>query len=271
MPSESPLWSNDWFTDNLVISLGKFIWICSAEEIHVSDTTSCHHLKVDITVSLVIIDPPILSSSIVNEDSEPGFISSFSENEWMSAISILIWVSNGLLWINWISSPQTVHTIIEEQISCGLLYQSHYSLKAIGTVAFTLVDMSLSLDDIDVFSKGHLTRKSEEVSFLLNLNFECISSFVQFDINPIAKFTFVRQDCLVNTSDVHWNGVWHFLSGSVVGVSPTDAKDIGVMLFCVYTIEDLESHGKIWLSRVCALASCDVDLNNVLSKIWLSS
>lgn len=178
MPSESPLWSNDWFTDNLVISLGKFIWISSAEEIHISDTTSCHNLKVDITVSLVIFDPPILSSSIVNEYSEPGFISSFSENEWMSAISILIWVSNGLLWINWISSPQTIHTIIEEQISCGLLYQSHYSLKTIGTVTITLVYMSLSLYDINVFSKGHLTSKSEEISFLLNLNFKRVSSFV---------------------------------------------------------------------------------------------
>jgi len=170
MPSKSPLWSNNWLSNNFVISLSDGIWSSSSEEVHITNTTCCHHFNVNITWGCVIIDPPILGCSVINEDSKPWFISSFTENEWMGAISILIWISDSLLWVNNISIPQAVHTVWKEQIRSGLLNQSHDSLEA--SPSGSSINMSFSIDDIDVFSKGHFTGQSEEGSLILNLNFE---------------------------------------------------------------------------------------------------
>jgi hypothetical protein len=52
--------------------------------------------------------------------------------------------------------------------------------------------MSLSIDDIDVFSEGHIARDSEEVSFVLNLDLKFFSGRVDFDVHPVTEFSGLR-------------------------------------------------------------------------------
>jgi hypothetical protein len=122
----------------------------------------------------------------------------FSENEWVSAVTIMVRVINirmmwfqSLLRINWISCPQAVHAVFKEQIRCGLLNQSHDSLESFISGG-SWISMSCSFDNIDVISEGHFTSQSEEDSLVFNPNFETSSGVVSMDFNPRAKYSLIR-------------------------------------------------------------------------------
>lgn len=89
MPSESPLWSNDWCSNYSVIGLGACIWKIFNKEIHFSDTSGCHHFNLYITSCFIIRNQPILRRSIIDENSEPLSVCASAHNKWMSAISAL--------------------------------------------------------------------------------------------------------------------------------------------------------------------------------------
>ena len=91
----------------------------------------------------------------------------------------------GLLWINWVSCPQAVHTISKEQIRCGLLYQSHDSLEASSVGSW--ISVICSFDHIYVFSEGHFTGQGEEDSLVLDQNLEFSGGVVKIDFHPLTE------------------------------------------------------------------------------------
>ena len=190
----------------------------------------------------------------------------------MSAVTVMVCVVNirnmwlqGFFWINWISCPETVCTVLKEQFMCGLLDQSHDSLEASSVGSW--ISVSCSFDHIDVLSEGHLTGQSVEISLVKYYNLES-SVCAVFNSKPITEFALVRQDGLVNTSNVHWDSVRHFGATSVVGVSPADSKDIGRMTVSGIGIKNSHVHGKIWLSRVTCGATLKEKSCVLTFKIW---
>lgn len=174
----------------------------------------------------------------------------------------------GLLWINWVSCPQAVHTISKEQIRCGLLDQSHDSLEASSCGSW--ISVSCSFDHIDVFSEGHFTGQGEEHSFVLNLNLEFSCGVVKNDFHPLTENSFIGCNSFVNTSNGHWDSVWHFCFSCMVLVSPTDGKDVCRMFIIGISIENSHHHCEIWLSRVTSDATSKGKGCVLLGKIWFS-
>lgn len=193
----------------------------------------------------------------------------------MSAVTVMVCVVNirnmwlqGFFWINWISCPETVCTVLKEQFMCGLLDQSHDSLEASSCGSW--ISVSCPFDHIDVFSEGHFTGQGEEDSFVLDLNLELPCGVVKNDFYPLTENSFIGSNSFVNTSNVHWNSIWHFSFSCMVLVSPTDGKDVGGMFVIGISIENSHHHCEIWLSRVASDATSKGKGCVLFGKIWFS-
>jgi len=151
----------------------------------------------------------------------------------MNTVRILIWMLNRLLWINLISAPKTIHAISEEQIRSTLLTQSHNSF--VTSTVNSCIDISDSINYIDVFPKGHLTSQSKEVFIILNLNFKRSKVLIYFEDDPVGELASLRSHWFFYTCNFGRNLERHFNIFSLVGVRPFDVKDVN----CIITGEIL--------------------------------
>lgn len=142
----------------------------------------------------------------------------------MNAVGILIWMLNCLLWINLISAPKTIHAISEEQIRGTLLTQSHNSF--VTSSVNSCIDISDSINYIDVFSEGHLTSQSKEIFIILNLNFKRSKVLIYGEDDPIRELACLRPHWFFYACNFGWNLERHFNIFSLVGVRPFNVKDV---------------------------------------------
>lgn len=107
VPSEGPLWNEDWCSNDGVIHLGNGVGISSHHEIKISSTTYSVVGKSNLSVgSLSSLKPPILGSSKVSVNTEPGIIWSHTHVDWVSSIKVVAWWLGSLNWVSSIERPE---------------------------------------------------------------------------------------------------------------------------------------------------------------------
>jgi hypothetical protein len=107
VPSESPLWNENWCSNDGVIHLSNSVGISSHHEVKISSTTNSVVGKSDLSVgSLSSLKPPILGSSKVSVNTEPGIIWSHTHVDWVSSIEVVAWWLGSLDWISSIERPK---------------------------------------------------------------------------------------------------------------------------------------------------------------------
>lgn len=114
VPTKSPLWRQNWKTNNFLINLGDHVRSVTKNDVKISKSASSNSANGDVTSFSVILNPPILSSSQVDELSKPSFVGCFGHYERMCSVHVGTWSSGCLLWVGNVSAPKSVDSIFQE-------------------------------------------------------------------------------------------------------------------------------------------------------------
>jgi len=146
-PTESPLRCSNWEANDTVVSHGEFIRIDCEEEEHVTCASGCFCIKMNIASCWVVLHGPVLSCSIVLEDTEPCVVCSLGHVEWMNTVHVLAWKFSSLNWVSNISAPKSINTVGQEEIVGDLFKEAEDTLK-IGWIC-----VNLGVNHVEVFAE----------------------------------------------------------------------------------------------------------------------
>jgi hypothetical protein len=89
MPAESPLWSSDWFSDQVMVLLNNFCRCSSKHDVKVANTSICLTCNIYLTVSGLVFQCPLLSSCDVGVNTKPRVIFRLSYVERLNRVHTL--------------------------------------------------------------------------------------------------------------------------------------------------------------------------------------
>jgi hypothetical protein len=149
VPAESPLRDEDWKSNDGVVLLGNSVGIITHHEVDVASSTNSISADSNISVSrLISLEPPVLSSGQIGEDTEPGTVGGLSHVKWMSSIQVVARRLGSLDWVGSVQAPEGEDTVWEEDIGSDSLEKSHNTLGS-------LLGDSSGVHEVEILAEDH--------------------------------------------------------------------------------------------------------------------
>jgi len=137
-----------------------------------------------MSLNRVILDDPVVSLSLLHEDSNPVVLSVLVHEEWMDAIGLLSWKLAILLACELIHSPHGVDAILEEETICHRsLTKTHHSPEVI-----SLLCDSMETDPVEVRIVNEIAELQECWLLGTNILSEVHLEGIALNGNVLAKF-----------------------------------------------------------------------------------
>ena len=129
MPAISPLWSKNRQSNDCLVLLRNFFWVCVTHQEYVSYSTGCCHLHIDLTLFFIVLNYPILSSCEIRVNSKPTVLSLFPHVEGICAMRVFAWHLAVSLFDLFCTIPHAVNAILKPKPrSCGVT-KTHHSFE----------------------------------------------------------------------------------------------------------------------------------------------